>query len=597
MGAIDPILTRNHAKFKSASIECNANKSDDGSPAQCDRFLDTDSRSISSSTEPMEEAENNSESKLKNNDSSFQNKAKKFLSLTQKSAGGSLKPSASTSCLFTASDDSNTSSAPVSNPTRASLTHEWKKLKTPNKCRECNLLVYFNGRECSFCGFVAHKKCVIVLVIKCSGQQVDSRSGGNKNRKKGENSQVEPLAIERDANRDLTAAQQQPVSRKSNKIPLQPIFGQPVDIDGRHVVDFVRRFIYEIDTRGLSSKGIYRVSSIKSKVDRLCTYYDQNLSSLVDLSSFHPNIIANALKMYLRQLPEPLLTYELYSNFIEIAKKYSNTTTTPSKTTKDNSTTKSETRHRKYLSPSLSAVVKDTSVTNNPAYDPMLIVELKEIIDLLPLINQRLIAIIMRHLKRVADMSDENQMSEKNLSIIFGPTLLSANNKSLAIVDNIHQARVIELMITWADQIFPQYENYESKAVIDLDLSEAESENSQMHLLNDVSGKKKSDNIAKDSDTSLSATGQHHDCQACQALKTRKDLKELRRQFFTVPDLQAKDDGRMSPLASPSVYGGYKARPVESKKAKPNNPPGSVPVIQVRPHYCKTLTKCEPSKP
>lgn len=70
-------------------------------------------------------------------------------------------------------------------------------------------------------------------------------------------------------------------------------------------------------------------------------------------------------------------------------------------------------------------------------------------------------------------MSDENQMSAKNLSIIFGPTLLNSNNESVSIVDNIHQARVVELMITWANQIFPQYENYESKA--DIVLTDAKS--------------------------------------------------------------------------------------------------------------------------
>lgn len=78
------------------------------------------------------------------------------------------------------------------------------------------------------------------------------------------------------------------------------------------------------------------------------------------------------------------------------------------------------------------------------------------IIDALPPVNWRILALIMRHLRRVADMAEENQMSAKNLSIIFGPTLMSSSNRSsVAIVDNIHQARAIELMITWADQMFP----------------------------------------------------------------------------------------------------------------------------------------------
>ena len=450
-----------------------------------------------------------------------------------------LRPSVSTSCLFTTSNDetqspktapstpdtmrddelqakSNQSSASASScsntslvcvPTRASLTHGWRKLKTPNKCRECNLLVYFNGRECSSCGFVAHKKCIMVLVIKCSGQrllsQQDKQNGGG-----GGGASFSMI------NQNFHLAGGGPLggggdtgSDKKNKRSLLahtkwvsspsyctvcPIFGQAIaDIEAEQVLDFINRFVYEIDTRGLTSKGIYRVSSIKSKVDKLCNYFDKNLSSLIDLSSFHPNIIANALKMYLRRLPEPLLTNELYPDLIDIAKKYSATVATTKKSPEQSSTSSSSSSslslpavynrkatmekqarqqlqlqqqhgtinfmsydddHHHRLLTSINGAIGACGVE----YDSMLITDLKQIVRLLPPINHQIVAIIMRHLRRVADMAEENQMSAKNLSIIFGPTLLSAaNNKSLAIVDNIHQARVVELMITWAYQIFP----------------------------------------------------------------------------------------------------------------------------------------------
>ena len=40
----------------------------------------------------------------------------------------------------------------------------------------------------------------------------------------------------------------------------------------------------------------------------------------VDLEAENPNVISNVLKLYLRQLPEPLLTFKLYPNFINVAK-------------------------------------------------------------------------------------------------------------------------------------------------------------------------------------------------------------------------------------------------------------------------------------
>lgn len=450
MGAIDPRISpscspsKSKNKFKSASLEASLKPSDCSTNLfgyyeistlkplnQLDELQLENSNDDHTGTKV-----NNNNSKLKHTNS-FHLKARKFFNLSPTP----LRPSSSTSCLFsaTSSDESNDpSSSLASMPTRASLTHEWKKLKTPNKCRECNLLVYFNGRECAFCGFVAHKKCATNLVIKCCGQKITDYDKG-----KTEPSDKETQSSNHNRQHHNTSSR-----RKSNLKSNQPIYGQPILIDSYEVVDFIRRFIYEIDSRGLTSKGIYRVSSIKSKVDRLCNYYDQNSSSLVDLSSFHPNIIANAFKMYLRQLPEPLLTNHLYTKFIELAKKYPNDLVIQSANNMNLKTT--DTR----IGPIQSEL--------------MVIVELKEIIDQLPPINRQLVAIIMRHLKRVADMSETNQMSSKNLSIIFGPTLLSASDKSTAIVDSIHQARVVELMITWAGQIFPTYTNYESKAVIDL---------------------------------------------------------------------------------------------------------------------------------
>lgn len=615
VGAIDPIVARGRARIKSASIEASGNQATLVKPqAQSYPFAGLDDSSIPPSPTKSE----GKNEPLQRNSNSFHRKARKLLTFSpNSSSSSSLKPSISTSCLLTTEDSLGNSKALVCVPTRASLTHQWKKLKTPNKCRECNLLVYFNGRECSFCGFVAHKKCVTVLVIKCSGQKVTDLNGLNKSNGDKESSRLAGNAA--NCAGACSANQQQVASRNKGRLAtVQPIFGQPIDLDSFKVVDFIRRFIYEIDTRGLASKGIYRVSSIKSKVDRLCNYYDQNLSSLIDLSSFHPNIIANALKMYLRQLPEPLLTDQLYPDFINMAKKYS---TLPEPQSQSQSSSKmtnkllQSCRQRKtYLIPTTSAM---TTANTDPSYNPMLIVELREVIDLLPPINKELVAIIMRHLKRVADMSADNQMSARNLSIIFGPTLLTANNKSLAIVDNIHQARVVELMITWANQIFPQYANYESKAVIELNFSEDRSEllddqrqldlkekhlnlgnklEQEANQSSDINQKKvvnQKHSKSKDKQkTKSDKVGVNHDSKVVSPDmdKMRNDIKELRRQFFTVPQVQANlvttdlDSSQALKILEPT-------NDLAKKPIKPFGPPGSVPVIKVQPFFCNMLTK------
>ena len=40
-------------------------------------------------------------------------------------------------------------------------------------------------------------------------------------------------------------------------------------------------------------------------------------SESVDLADVHPMNLASVIKLYLRRLPEPLLTYELYDNWLE----------------------------------------------------------------------------------------------------------------------------------------------------------------------------------------------------------------------------------------------------------------------------------------
>ena len=48
----------------------------------------------------------------------------------------------------------------------------------------------------------------------------------------------------------------------------------------------------------------------------------ENGAELVDLTDQNPNVVANVLKLYMRQLPEPLLTFNLYQEFIRVAETY-----------------------------------------------------------------------------------------------------------------------------------------------------------------------------------------------------------------------------------------------------------------------------------
>ena len=55
---------------------------------------------------------------------------------------------------------------------KAAVTHHFKKLKTPSKCRECDSYVYFQGYDCQDCGLATHKKCMETLALQCGHKRL-----------------------------------------------------------------------------------------------------------------------------------------------------------------------------------------------------------------------------------------------------------------------------------------------------------------------------------------------------------------------------------------------------------------------------------------
>uniref|UniRef100_A0A665SZ66 Beta-chimaerin n=1 Tax=Echeneis naucrates TaxID=173247 RepID=A0A665SZ66_ECHNA len=123
------------------------------------------------------------------------------------------------------------------------------------------------------------------------------------------------------------------------------------------------------------------------------------------------NIITGALKLYFRELPIPLITYDAYPRFIETAK-----ITDPEKRLES----------------------------------------LHEALKLLPPAHCETLRYLMAHLKRVTQYEKENLMSSENLGIVFGPTLMRAPelDAMTALNDIRYQRLVVETLITNEDVLF-----------------------------------------------------------------------------------------------------------------------------------------------
>uniref|UniRef100_A0A7N8XEQ0 BCR activator of RhoGEF and GTPase n=1 Tax=Mastacembelus armatus TaxID=205130 RepID=A0A7N8XEQ0_9TELE len=172
----------------------------------------------------------------------------------------------------------------------------------------------------------------------------------------------------------------------------------------------VRQCLEEIERRGMEEVGIYRVSGVATDIQALKTAFDTNNKDVsVMMSEMDVNAIAGTLKLYFRELPEPLFTDELYPNFA-------------------GGITLSD------------SVAKESCMLN--------------LLLSLPEPNLVTFLFLLDHLKRVAEKESVNKMSLHNLATVFGPTLLRPAEKDSKIPANPTQP--ISMGDSWSLEVMAQ---------------------------------------------------------------------------------------------------------------------------------------------
>ncbi|XP_044527633.1 rho GTPase-activating protein 45 [Gracilinanus agilis] len=277
---------------------------------------------------------------------------------------------------------------------KAAQTHRLRKLRTPSKCRECNSYVYFQGAECEECCLACHKKCLETLAIQCGHKKLQGK--------------------------------------------LQ-LFGQDFQKAARGTADgipfIIKICLSEIERRALRTKGIYRVNGVKTRVEKLCQAFE-NGKELVELSQASPHDISNVLKLYLRQLPEPIISFRLYHELMGLAKESLQAEAEAKATRGRGDTSKDKERDAEAMASRLRDLLKE-----------------------LPQENRATLQYLIRHLRRIVEVEQDNKMTPGNLGIVFGPTLLrprptEATVSLSSLVDYPHQARIVETLISFYHLIF-----------------------------------------------------------------------------------------------------------------------------------------------
>ncbi|KAM9844919.1 rho GTPase-activating protein 29-like [Aulostomus maculatus] len=276
---------------------------------------------------------------------------------------------------------------------KAAQTHKLRKLRAPSKCRECDSLVVFHGAECEECSLACHKKCLETLAIQCGHKKLQGRL------------QLFGISF-------AQAAKNSP-----DGIPF-----------------IIKKCTSEIESRALDIKGIYRVNGAKSRVEKLCQAFE-NGKDLVELSDLSPHDISNVLKLYLRQLPEPLILYQYYNDIVGLAKEY----------------------QRVMADEAERSQSTQTGEKGSPSYQlNQVIFKVRDLLRQLPVANYRTLRYLIAHLNRVTEQVEENKMTASNLGIIFGPTLVKPpqTDPDGSLADYPHQALMVELLVKYFQVVF-----------------------------------------------------------------------------------------------------------------------------------------------
>ncbi|XDV28367.1 hypothetical protein PO909_031694, partial [Leuciscus waleckii] len=165
--------------------------------------------------------------------------------------------------------------------------------------------------------------------------------------------------------------------------------------------------------------GIYRLSGVSSNTQKLRSEFDSegspDLNKDVYLQDIH--CVSSVCKAYFRELPNPLLTYELYDRFAD----------------------------------AVAIQLEDERL-----------VKIREVLKDLPVLHYRTLEYLMRHLVKMSTFASETNMHSRNLAIVWAPNLLRSKdiestgfNGTAAFMEVRVQSIVVEFILTHVAELFP----------------------------------------------------------------------------------------------------------------------------------------------
>ncbi|XP_058274439.1 rho GTPase-activating protein 12-like isoform X2 [Hemibagrus wyckioides] len=177
------------------------------------------------------------------------------------------------------------------------------------------------------------------------------------------------------------------------------------------VPQFVKMCIDYIEKEGLCLDGLYRVSGNLAVIQKLrfAVNHDEKIN-LADSKWEDIHVATGALKMFFRELPEPLFTYAYFNDFF--------------------------------------SAIKITDYTQK-------VQAIKELVKQLPQPNHDTMQELFKHLRKVIEHGEQNRMTTQSVAIVFGPTLLRPEIENIQMaVHMVYQNQIVELILHEYEAIF-----------------------------------------------------------------------------------------------------------------------------------------------
>ncbi|XP_062936585.1 rho GTPase-activating protein 27 isoform X2 [Cynocephalus volans] len=166
--------------------------------------------------------------------------------------------------------------------------------------------------------------------------------------------------------------------------------------------------------KGLDIDGLYRISGNLATIQKLRYKVDHDERLDLDDGRWEDvHVITGALKLFFRELPEPLFPFSHFRQFIAAIK------------------------------------LQDQARRSRCVRD---------LVRSLPAPNHDTLRLLFQHLCRVIEHGEQNRMSVQSVAIVFGPTLLRPETEETSMpMTMVFQNQVVELILQQCSEIFPPH--------------------------------------------------------------------------------------------------------------------------------------------